>query len=268
CNLIVMPAALASLLAMPFGLEAAPLKVMGLGIEAIVWCAQRVAGLPGAVGRVPAIPTHAFLLMVAGGLWLALMRTRWRLLGLAPIVLGLTLAPTGRRPDVLIGRAASVVAVRAADGRLSALAGRGSSFELARWLEHDGDARPPAEVARAAAFRCDPHGCTARVGGMLLAVAYSPAALRDDCAAAAILVLRFPQPTSCNARGPVIDSAAIDRSGALALYLDGGRVARIETVADRRGDRPWAARRSDDPDDQSAPGPADEEWPAVDRRSR
>jgi competence protein ComEC len=169
---------------------------------------------------------------------------------------------------VLIGRAASVVAVRAADGRLSALAGRGSSFELARWLEHDGDARPPAEVARAAAFRCDPHGCTARVGGMLLAVAYSPAALRDDCAAAAILVLRFPRPMSCIVRGPVIDSAAIDRSGAHALYLDGGRVARIETVADRRGDRPWAARRSDDPDDQSAPGPADEEWPAVDRRSR
>jgi hypothetical protein len=103
---------------------------------------------------------------------------------------------------------------------------------------------------------------------MLLAVAYSPAALRDDCAAAAILVLRFPRPMSCIVRGPVIDSAAIDRSGAHALYLDGGRVARIETVADRRGDRPWAARRSDDPDDQSAPGPADEEWPAVDRRSR
>jgi hypothetical protein len=73
---------------------------------------------------------------------------------------------------------------------------------------------------------------------------------------------------SCIVRGLVIDSAAIDRSGAHALYLDGGRVARIETVADRRGDRPWAARRSDDPDDQSAPGPADEEWPAVDRRSR
>ena len=31
CNLIVMPAALATLVAMPFGLEAAPLRVMGLG---------------------------------------------------------------------------------------------------------------------------------------------------------------------------------------------------------------------------------------------
>ena len=60
CNLLVMPAALASLLAMPLGLEAAPLWAMGLGIEAMVWCAQAVAALPGAVGRVPAMPTYAF----------------------------------------------------------------------------------------------------------------------------------------------------------------------------------------------------------------
>ena len=58
CNLIVMPAALASLLAMPFGLEAAPLKVMGLGIEAMVWCAQRVAGAAGR-GRSRAGDPHA-----------------------------------------------------------------------------------------------------------------------------------------------------------------------------------------------------------------
>ena len=58
CNIVVMPAALATLVAMPFGLEAAPLWVMGWGIEAMVWCADWVAGLPGAVGRVPAIPTY------------------------------------------------------------------------------------------------------------------------------------------------------------------------------------------------------------------
>ena len=56
CNVVVMPAALATLVAMPFGLEAAPLRVMGWGIEAMVWCANWVASLPGAVGRVPAIP--------------------------------------------------------------------------------------------------------------------------------------------------------------------------------------------------------------------
>jgi competence protein ComEC len=55
CNFIVMPAALATLAAMPFGLEAAPLWLMGLGIDAMVWCAHAVSALPGAVGRVPSL---------------------------------------------------------------------------------------------------------------------------------------------------------------------------------------------------------------------
>ena len=121
------------------GLEAGPLWVMGWGIEAMVWCAGWVAALPGAVGRVPAIPTFAFVLMIVGGLWCALWSARWRLLGVVPIAIGLMLAPTGRRPDVLVGRGAGLVAVRTASGDLSALAGKGSNFELARWLEHDGD---------------------------------------------------------------------------------------------------------------------------------
>ena len=104
CNLLVMPAALAALLAMPFGLEAVPLWVMGTGIEAMAWCAATVAALPGAVGRLPAIPTAAFAAMLTGGLWCTLWGTRWRLLGVVPIVLGLMLAPAGRRPDVLVGR--------------------------------------------------------------------------------------------------------------------------------------------------------------------
>jgi ComEC/Rec2-related protein len=128
CNLLVMPAALAALCAMPFGLEAVPLWVMGIGIEAMAWCAAKVAALPDAVGRVPAIPTAAFAAMLVGGLWCTLWGTRWRLLGIAPIVLGLMLAPTGRRPDLLVGRGADLVAVRGDDGTLSALAGRGGGL--------------------------------------------------------------------------------------------------------------------------------------------
>jgi competence protein ComEC len=241
CNFIVMPAALAALVAMPFGLEAAPLWLMGLGIDAMVWCAHAVSGLPGAVGRVPAIPMLAFALIVIGGLWCGLWGTRWRLLGVAPIALGLMLAPTGQRPDVLVGRNAGLIAVRGPDGRLSALAGRGSNYELARWLEHDGDGRTPAEAGKAAAFRCDRLGCTAQVKGLRLAVAKSAAALRDDCGAAAILVLPFSRPARCRPAGTVIDSDGLAVRGAHALTLDGGKV-RVETVADARGDRPWAPK--------------------------
>ena len=263
CNLVVMPAALVSLVAMPLGLEAAPLWLMGKGIEAMVWCAGVVAALPGAVGRVPAMPTHAFVLMVAGGLWCALWETRWRLAGIAPIALGIMLAPTGSRPDVLIGRGAELVAVRGADGKLSAIAGRGSSFELARWLEHDGDGRAPAEAGRAEAFRCDSQGCTALVKGVRLAVAASPAALRDDCAAAAIVVLRFARPSGCGGPAAVIDPGDAAARGAHALTVVDRRV-HIETVADARGARPWAAARKAD-DQLSA---TDEELPVRGPRQR
>jgi len=266
CNIVVMPAALAALVAMPLGLEAAPLALMGWGIEAMVWCAQAVAALPGAVGRVPAIPTHAFVAMVAGGLWWALWRTRWRLLGLAAIAAGVMLAPTGTRPDVLIGRGAALVAVRGGDGRLSVLAGRGATFEIARWLEHDGDGRTPAEAAKAQAFRCDQQGCTARVQGLLLAVTRSPAALRDDCATAAILVLAFARPPGCRPPGALIDAEDVRRNGAHALHVRDGRV-RIETVADARGDRPWARKPRTDADrTDGAPELADEDWPPRGRR--
>ena len=78
CNLVVMPAALATLIAMPLGLEALPLWVMGWGIDAMLWTAERVASLPGAVLHVPAIPTLAFRADDRRRLWLALWQTRWR----------------------------------------------------------------------------------------------------------------------------------------------------------------------------------------------
>ena len=48
-----MPMAVLSLIAMPFGLEAWPLQVMGLGIELMVATGKWVASWPGAVAILP-----------------------------------------------------------------------------------------------------------------------------------------------------------------------------------------------------------------------
>jgi competence protein ComEC len=94
------------------------------------WCANFVAKLPGAVGYLPAIPQQAFALMVLGGLWLGLWQSRMRLLGLGFALSGLALAPFAPRRDVLGARNGELVALRGADGRLSALPAPQSKYKV------------------------------------------------------------------------------------------------------------------------------------------
>lgn len=251
CNLIVMPAGLLTLVLMPFGLEALPLWVMEQGIAAVVWSARFVAALPGAVAPVPAIGDTAFALMVVGGLWLTLWRTRWRALGLGAIAAGIAFATQTERPDILAGLDGALVAVRAADGRLAASSTGRATYELTRWLEHDGDSREPKEVLKSPLFRCDGAGCVARAAqGTTLSIARHGAAFRDDCAAASILVATLPAPETCEKPALVLDYSRFRRDGGYAIYFEprgtsasaanAPPVMRVETIAEHRGDRPWA----------------------------
>jgi competence protein ComEC len=218
---------------------------MGWGIEAMTWCADAVGSLPGAVGHIPQIPTLAFALMIAGGLWLMLWQTRVRLLGLALIIVGIFAAPWVRRPDVLIAQKGDLVAVRDDTGKLSALRAKGSKYDLARWLEYDGDGRSASKAQRGRAFTCDAAGCIAHVNGALVAVARHPAAITDDCGNADVLVLDMPKPKDCSVPVTVIGVFDRWRNGAYALYIDKGAqspvpTVRVETVAEHRGERPWS----------------------------
>jgi len=216
---------------------------MGWGIDGMLWTARRVAGLPGAVLHIPAIPLAAFLSMVAGGLWLALWQTRWRLLGVALIASGLALAPAPRLPDLLVGRDGDLVAVREDDGRLAAVGRARDTYELSRWLEHDGDGREP-RAAKGRHVACDRIGCRTRVKGLTVAVARHPAAFGDDCRRASIVVSRIVSPRSCTAPKAVIDFFAARREGTHAIYIAEDGKLEIETVAHARGARPWSARPS------------------------
>jgi competence protein ComEC len=249
-NILIMPAALATLLALPLGLEAAPLKAMGFGISLMSGVAYWVAALPGSVIRVAAIPTASFGLIVAGGTWLLLWRTRLRIWGLAVIAAGLTLAPFEPRPDILVSRSGTLVAARGDDGRLSALASRSDHFDLGRWLERDGDGRSPASVADPAqgssVFTCDSSGCVARVRERRLSTPRHPSALRDDCERTDILVLRQSRPAGCAPSALVIDAAALRREGAHALTFRGSEIA-VTTVTGLHGRRLWTVERGAQP---------------------
>jgi competence protein ComEC len=241
-SILVMPMALVTLVAIPFGLEAVPLTLMGWGIDIMIGVARFVAGLPGAVVPVPDFPLAAVLLMVFGGLWLLLWRRRWRLWGLVPIAAGLAMAPFAPRPDIRIDREGTVIALRLKDGRLSAPKTRKGEFSLKLWLEADGDLRPPRDIAKGNGFQCDEQSCLALIGGRIISHVMHPGALADDCRRAAVLITPLPVGDNCTGPEVVIDAHALWEKGAHTIRFGADRL-RIETVAQMRGARPWVIVR-------------------------
>ena len=85
---VVMPLEALALLLDIVGLGAPAWWLAGLSLKLLLLIARWVAALPGASLPLPSMPEGAFALMVAGGLWLALWRTRVRYGGIAPLLLG------------------------------------------------------------------------------------------------------------------------------------------------------------------------------------
>lgn len=112
-SLIIMPMAMVAMLLMPFGLDAIPLAIMGRGIEWIIVLAKWVSSWGGEVvtGRLSPL---AFALIAAGGGLVCLFRSRLALVGLAPLLIGVTVAAvhgSGATPELLISEDGRLVAI-------------------------------------------------------------------------------------------------------------------------------------------------------------
>jgi competence protein ComEC len=240
-SLLIMPMALVSLIAMPFGLEAWPLKLMGLGIELMVGTGKWVASWPGAVTILPQISGTALVLIVLGGVWLCLWQTRLRALGLVIAAAGLALAPQGDRPDILIEREGRTAALRSEGGNLVFPPATAASYSADNWLLADGDHRDIGAASDEGAFSCDSLGCIGTVKGKTVALIRHPAALEDDCRIADIVIAPFTV-GKCRTARVIVDRPMLKTHGAHALHIEGLSI-RTETVAASRGNRPWARRK-------------------------
>ncbi len=238
-NLIIMPLVALVLMAMPFGLEAGPLVLVDSCVAAMLWIAERVSALPGAVVLVPQMPVSALAAITLGGAWLCLWRFGWRWLGLAGVAAGMLLAVRSDAPDILIGREGTPVAIRLPGGGLSAMPVAGAKFQLAQWLEADADGRGADAIQNGDGFRCDTLGCTALVHGKVVAISDGPASLQDDCANAAIVILRYRQPGPCKGPALVLDIRDLRVGGAHTIRMTAAGPI-LANVAAGRGDRPWA----------------------------
>ncbi len=237
---IIMPAAVAAMVLMPFGLDHWPLVAMGKGVGAMLDIAHWVADLPGAGTVVPVWPGWCVAAVMGGGLWIALWRQNWRWLGFVPILVGIGFSLSTTPPDVLVARDIRTVAVRMDDGRYALVRRVTDDFAAENWLRRAGDARTPDEAVGGAAVRCDAYGCLARTRRGLIAVDERVDALAEDCTHADVVVSMAAARRLCHGPRLVIDRIDVARRGAHAVWF--GRGLRVETVEAERGVRPWSAQ--------------------------
>ena len=243
---VIMPAEALALLLDILGLGAPFWWITGHGIAALLWLAHQVAALPGAVAVLPIMPMGAFALMLCGGLWLLLWRTRVRVLGLAALAAGMVWALVLPAPDLLITGDGRHVAVRDDRGGWAILRPRAGGFVRQALAERAGYAADLADLDSADRAHCSPDACVItldRAGRSwtLLAIRSRDhlrwADLVSACQRADILVSARRLPRACAARWLTLDPQFLAKTGGLAVHLNPAGAAMVHP---RRDDHPWA----------------------------
>jgi competence protein ComEC len=242
---IVMPAEALALLLDVAGLGGPAWWVVERALALLLWIASTVAAAPGSVAALPSMPGGAFGLMVAGGLWLALWRTRVRLLGLAPFVAGALWALATPAPDLLVTGDGRHLAVRTPEGGMAILRDRAGDYvrdTLGEGGGVEGDLAPLAEQANA---RCTADVCLVDVAGpdrnwrvlatrsgYLLPVREMIAA----CRGVDIAISERRLPRGCTPRWLRLDLPVLARTGGVAIRFAPPEVRRVRAAGDQH---PW-----------------------------
>ena len=252
-NIVAIP--LTTFVTMPLEVLALLLDPMGLGgpfwwgmtasLELLLLLARAVSGLPGAVTALPAMPGGAYALVVAGGLWVALWRTRWRALGWVPVIVGMAWTLLTPAPDLLVTGDGRHLGVRVASGEIALLRDRTGDYASDMLSENGGGRGEPLLLSEHPNARCNRDLCLVQrqAGGRTWRILATrslylvPAAdLIRACRSADIVVSERRLPRRCTPRWLRLDRDTLAATGGVAVTLASGRVVTVRTAGDRH---PW-----------------------------
>jgi competence protein ComEC len=237
-SVLVMPAGLLGLAAMPFGFDGVFWRLMEFGIDWMIVVAQWVAALPGAIGRIAAFGTGPLIAATAGIILLGLLRTPLRWSGAGSIALAVVWALAVPQPDILISGDGHNIGVRGRDGRLHLMRTAKDTFLVKEWLAADADARLPGDTSLGDGVSCDEAGCVAQLpDGAFAALVLRPEALADDCERAAVIVTARQASPDC--KSLVIGQERLQKQAAISLRRSRGGFV-IDAVRPNGLNRPWS----------------------------
>ncbi|MDH5188206.1 MAG: ComEC family competence protein [Rhodospirillaceae bacterium] len=245
----IMPAAVASFVLMPFGLEGIALHAMGAGVEMVIWVAKTVSSMPGAVRVAPAFPMWGLALVIMGGLWVALWKQKIRILGFPIVVLGMTSSVFMSPPDIIVSSNGELAAIKTTDGGYVVSTLSKAKFERNIWLRRAGlnraDGKWPKN-GKSGDVSCDGGGCIFSKQNHNVSFVRNEDAFAEDCASAEIIFAMkkgiekavFGDGPRCTKPELIVTMHDLEKNGAYAIWLKRDGV-RVQTVNEMRGNRPW-----------------------------
>lgn len=216
-------------------------------LDLLLWIARTTAAIPGSVAPLPAMPGAAYGLMVAGGLWIALWRTRWRPLGVIPLLAGAVWALMTPAPDLLVTGDGRHLAIRTDGGEIALLRDRTGDYTADMLAENGGIDGLPMLLSDHRDARCSRDLCviTRRAGGREWRVLATrspylvPAAqLVAACRSADVVVSERRLPRGCVPRWLRLDRPTLARTGGVAISFARGSVRTVRRAGDAH---PWIA---------------------------
>lgn len=244
---VVMPLEVLALLFDLVGLGAPFWWATGKAIALLLSIAHTAGHAPGAVALLPGVQRGAFALIVAGGLWICLWRTRLRWLGVLPFAAGAAWALVVPAPDLLVTGDGRHLALRGGGGSYALLRPRAKDFVRGMLSEAAGIDEDLADLDDLPGAACTADVCraTIRRGGrdwQLLATrsAYlTPiAALNRACAAADIVVSDRRLPRTCRPHWLKLDLPLLKRTGGISLTFGSG----VRITRQPGDEHPWSQR--------------------------
>lgn len=221
---------------------------MDQALRLLLLVAHKVAAQPYAVQLLPAFGAGAFGLVVGGGLWCLLWRTRWRWLGIAPVIGGCAMMLFTTAPDILVTGDGRHLAIRTADGGMAVLRERAGDYVRETLSESAGFDGELGAVTSLRQARCSQDLCavTMTKGGREWRVLATRShdlvdvpVLAKECAAADIVVSERWLPRQCVPRWLKIDKSMLQRTGGVAIGLQQGTIRTVRAAGDAH---PWIMR--------------------------
>ena len=239
---LVMPAALVTLIALPFGLEHWPLVVMGKGLSGMLIIAERVASWPGAMWYVQAAPPWVIGVFGFGFLLITLGEKLRRYLGFGLAITCFVLWSQTPRPDMRISDTGQV-AFWDESGKVLYVGRKGSDrYGRSQFMQMGGEPDGAIERYQDELADCDNLACRFTVKKQQISVVNHPSEIAEECSHSDIVVLtqRAAGPVAKrHCKASLFDVKRFAREGAQDVYFKKEETVFVPANSEARRRRPW-----------------------------